>query len=358
MADTTLRSGQGVAVSSDQVVEGNFYASSDVLTISGSLNRDGVLAAYRSVTLNGTVGEDLSVAAGEVRLFGSVGEDVRIIAGEITVADTIAGDLLVLGGSLEVLSTATIEGDILFYGGNAEISGTVNGTIIGRMQSLRVDGVVGGGVSVRTDSLTLGERAAVTGNVRYTSESDVLRAANASVAGEITRLDPVVTGTTVTLEFVLIPFLISLFTILVWHLLFRRSLDHLIIVSQANYARSFLVGFLVVAFGPPVVVVVMVTVIGSLAGFLLFALWLAMILVGIIVAPAILGRFIQQTITPATAIHPVLLLVIGTLFLHMLRFVPLFGVVAIIAILLIAIGSVTRELFLLLRGAPKLEEIK
>jgi cytoskeletal protein CcmA (bactofilin family) len=341
----------GVSVAADQIVEGNFYGTSDTLTISGDVRRDAVLAAYRSVTINGAVAEDVLVAAGEARLFGSVGEDVRIVAGEVTIADTVAGDVLVIGGTLEVLSTATITGDVLFYGGTAILSGTVDGTVIGHMQSLRVDGVVAGDVQVHVDALTLGERANVTGSIRYTSPVELVRSANATVEGDITRTEPDLLTPTFSLEWFAIPLLISLFSILVWQLVSRQSLRRVMVESGVTNGWTFFVGVLVIALGIPTSVVVMVTVIGLLVGMLLLAVWLGIVAAAIIAAPAVIGYQLQRSVAVLAKLPTVWVLALGVVAFHVLRIVPLLGALLLLVLVVYTCGLITRLLFLSARSA-------
>ncbi len=350
-AQITLRSGQGVSLAKEQIVNGNFYASSDAITISGEISGDASLVAYRSVTLNGSVSRDVLIAAAEVRIFGGVGEDARILAGDVVIADRIEGDVLVIGGTLEILSTASVGGDVLFYGGNLTVAGTVDGTIIGRMQSVRIDGPVGGDVLVRSDQVTLGDRARVEGLVQYTSRQQLQRAANAT-AGEVRRLEPAAPLTQVSPQTVAIPLLISLFSVLLWHLAHRRSLQAVMQASVLRPAQAVFIGFGTLFFAPPVFVLVMVTLIGLLVGAGLLFAWLALVVATIVVAGPVIGAWLARVAGYGAGWNPVWHLVIGTLALHALRFVPIVGSLVVLIVVFLSAGVLARLLYRQYSAAP------
>src|SRR3989344_5008966 len=142
-----------------------------------------VILAIPSVALASSVmrtGEAVSVAADQ-----AVEGDFYGLGNDVTVAGEVQGDLVVLAGTLKVLSTAKISGDILFFGTDAEISGEVGKSIFGTSERMRVEGVVSGDIDVKTGTLTLGERADITGMVKYASSNEIVRAQNARVAGQV-----------------------------------------------------------------------------------------------------------------------------------------------------------------------------
>lgn len=342
-AQVTVRGGQDVSLAKEQIVNGNFYASSDVITLSGEVAGDASLLAYRAVTLNGVISRDALVVASEVNVFGAVGEDVRIVAGDVVIADRVEGDVLVIAGSLEILSTASVGGDLLFYGGTLTMAGAVEGTVLGRMQSVRIDGPVTGDVLVTADRVVLGDRAKVDGVVQYTSAVPLERAANATL-GEVRRVEPTL-GAPITVQTVLIPFLISLFSVLVWQLTHRRSLLAIMSACTDRPAQSTFIGLALLFFGPPTAVIVLATVIGALIGFWLLFGWLVLIVLAVVAIGPVIGAWCARVGGYGTAWNPLWHMVIGTALLHLLRFVPIVGVIVVSVVLLLTAGSILRLLF-------------
>jgi hypothetical protein len=328
-----------VSIAAEQEVVGDFYGAATTISVSGRISDDALLFG-QEVTHNGSIGTDAAIVAGSVGFFGDVGDDVRVVAGEVTIGDSVGGDVIVVAGRLTILSTATITGDVLFYGGEADIAGSVGGSVMGTMESLRIDGEVAGGVDVTVQQLTLGDRATITGTVRYVSQELLVRAQNATVVGDITRSDPlsqVESG--LMIEFVLIPMLIWLFTILVWHLLARKTLAHVSAHAVSSPMRSFLIGFGFMLFGPLTVFILLVSIIGSLVGFLMLATYVLVVMAGLIGSAAVVGRYLAQLTGYVYDERPLLILAVGTVVSVALLIVPIVGAIIVLAVWMMTVGA-------------------
>ena len=90
--------------------------------------------------------------------------------------------------------------------------------------------------------MTLGERSNITGNLSYTSENELIRAAGALVGGKTVQNQPTLISSSVAAKDVLVPFLVILFAALIWYLLFSRFLVKVSprsITIYSNYAHRF-----------------------------------------------------------------------------------------------------------------------
>jgi cytoskeletal protein CcmA (bactofilin family) len=347
-ARTVLRSGESVSVASDRVVEGDFYGLAGNVTVTGEVTEDAILIANQ-VTINGSVNTDVHALAATVDVFGAVGDDVRVVAGDVTVGESIAGDLVVIGNSLDVLSSATITGDVLFFGGQATIAGSVGGSVLGSMEQIRVDGPVQGNVSVTATQVTLGDGAAVAGDVRYTSALQVTRAADAQVAGEITRNEPEAAGNFNPRTSAII-FLVSLFSILLWYLLFGRSLDRIIVSSQSHWTRKSLIGLGLLIFLPPLALMAMITMIGGLVGAILL-LWIGFIfLLSLLFAPAIVGATFVRLTGLSKRVTVLWSLVLGAVLVHLTLLVPNLGLLVVFLVVVLGVGTLAEETLRIVRG--------
>jgi cytoskeletal protein CcmA (bactofilin family) len=210
-AETIVRTGDSVSLAQNQTVEGDFYGLGSTVALSGTVTGDALIMGG-TVTVNGSVAQDLFAVGGTVNVSAPISDDVRIISGDVTISEPIAGSVVVVGGRLNILSSATIGGDVLFYGGDATIEAEVGGKVLGNAERIRIDGVVKGGVDVTSPFLTLGERADITGDVRYVSQAELTRAAGAVVTGSVSKNDiPQASGSVATdLRAAAIMFLISL----------------------------------------------------------------------------------------------------------------------------------------------------
>jgi hypothetical protein len=342
-AETVVRTGQNIAVEAEQTVSGDYYVSVgpwSQTTMSGKVEGD-MYAFGGVVTANGEVKNDLTIVGGSAQMHATVTDDVRIVAGEVTVADHVGGDLVVLGGILNVLSTATIDGDVIFYGGTATIGGKVKGSVLGAAEKIRVDATVGKNVDVKTvQSLTLGDTASIDGYVRYVSSKDVERGQNATVKGEIqkTEVPTLDTGTKSMSLYSLLPLLISLFSTLVLFLLFRKVLEAVVLMAHKHGLKVSLVGLGALMFGPALAVVLMLTGLGLFIGIMTLSLLMFVFVLGYALAGVVLGSYLAKWFTN----HPRVTLpwvVLGTVLVHAFLFIPVVGLLVVIVLTVITIGS-------------------
>lgn len=345
LASSVMRTGEAVSVAADQAVEGDFYGLGNNVTVSGEVTDD-LLVIGGKVKVNGKTGADLAALAGDVQIDGVIGDDARIVAGEVTVAGEVLGDLVVLSGTLKVLSTAKISGDILFFGTDAEISGEVGKSVFGTSERMRVEGIVRGDIDVRTSSLTLGDRADVTGMVKYTSVNELVRSQNARVAGQVVKNEPTIENATV--RDVMVPLLVLLFAALVWFLLFGRLLDRVSTQVVVHPVRSMLIGFGLFFLIPIAVGILIASMLGSLLGLTLVFAYVALIFAAVTISGVVAGTYIFTLISPkyATGIPSVLF---GTSVFFLLMFIPVVGPVLCIALILTTMGALATHLYRTIR---------
>ena len=337
-ARTVVRSGDAVTVAQDERIEGDFYVAASTATFSGEITDD-LVAAAGTVTLNGSVGADVFILGASVDIHGSVGDDVRIIGGDITIAEPIAGDVLIFGQTVQILSTASITGDVLIFASSVEISAPIEGKLLGQMDTLRLDSTIAGDVDVTARTLTLGERAVVGGNVQYVSDTVLTRAQGAQVDGEVVRNDPVYEATPMTVQSVMIPFLILLFSVAVWYLIARRTLNRVVTRSLMPGIRPVFIGVLTVLLTPFAIGILLVSMLGTAVGLALLAAYILLMVLAFVAVPATVGRLIQTLIKKDTAAISLVTLLIGTVCVTILMFVPFIGPIIILGFFILQFGA-------------------
>lgn len=345
-AETAVRVSDSVSISDDQTVSGDFYGLADTLSLSGAISGDAYVVGGK-LTTNGTIGADLFTISGVTEVHASVTDDVRIIGGDVTVAEYVGGDLFVLGGVLKVLSTATIEGNIFFYGGEAEINGSVGDSVIGTAEQIRIDGSVAGEVNVNVArSLVLGDRANIEGDVTYESTSDLVRAQNAIIVGDIVHNTPQL-GTPDPRD-VLVPFLIYAFSSLIIYALLRKQVHSIAHATSRSFVRNGLIGLGALFAFPMIIVLLLVTLIGLPLGLLSFFLFMSLLIISSLLVSAFVGIIAEKTFQKTTNL-PLVWMIVGIVGTELLLLVPLIGGVVFLMCLAAVIGtllySVYRRLF-------------
>jgi len=337
-AQVIVRTGDTVSVKEDEVVAGNFYSFTNIFNVSGTVEGDMVVGAGRA-TLNGSVTEDVLVLGGGVDVHGTVGDDLRVIGGQVVIAEPVAGNVFVVGRNVNILSTATVGGDVLVYGGDLTIAGAVTGTVVGRANTLRIDGPVGKDVNVTTEQLVLGDRAAIAGGVTYVSNELLTRAQNASVTGEVVRNDMVADPGELRPTLVVVPFLMVLFSVLVWFLVGRSLLQAVVDQSLTNTLRPALLGLFGVLILPMVIAIMLVSVLGTLVGILALFVYIVLLILSLIGMGAVAGVWLQKAFNQPITSLSLATILLGTFFVAVCVLLPVVGPVVLLVLFVVTFGS-------------------
>ena len=349
---STVRTGEMISVSPDQIVEDDFYGMGNSVLVSGEVVGD-LLVGSAELTVNGKVGSDLTVASARVDIHGTVNDDVRILAGEVLVAGEVKGDLVVVAKALKVLDSAKIEGDILFFGTDADISGVVGGNIFGNTkEKIRVDGEVKGDIDIKTLALTLGDKANIGGGVKYTSLNELTRAQNAHVNKDIVRNDPIsdVEGSNI-IKNILILFFILGFSSLVTYLFFPGFMRKVIVNTRTHLLRNTIIGFAVLFLMPIAASILIISILGGLLGGILLMVYFLLLIASIILMGATAGSFIARTTANNYGDVPILFVLLGAFSLIALLFIPIVGPIIFVGLLLMTLGSLTVNIYRFLRNS-------
>lgn len=345
-AETVLRANDSITLAVDQDVQGDFYGFSGFagpVLLSGNIQEDAYVVGS-SVTANGAVGGDLSSLGGVVQVHASVTDDVRIVGGEVTIAQYVGGDLFVMAGSLTVLSSAHIDGNVYFFGGQGEINGTVNGSVFGTNEKLRIDGPVRNGIDVVvTNTLVLGDRADIGGDVRYKSNGDIVRAQNAIVEGDVVKNSVQKTYDTNTKD-ALVPFLIYAFSVLSIFAIFRKHLSELMTGTFNSFSRTGMVGLVGVFCLPLAALLLVVTVIGSIIGFMGLCAVLLLSFAALLLVSVFIG-FVFNRLVVKTEQVTLGGTLIGIVLTEILFLVPVVGSLIFLVIWIVLFGALLLRLY-------------
>lgn len=346
-ASTVVRTGDVVSLAADQSVEGDFYGLGGTTAVSGEVSEDLFLIGG-TVTMNGDIGADVAAVGGTIDIHGAVGDDVRVIGGTVVVAGTVEGNLVVVASELKVLSTAVIGGDVMFFGGNADVSGAVGKDVLGTSEYLRIDGSVGGNVDIKAGSVVLGDRAEITGRLSYNSPQDLIRAQNAIVTGEIVRSEEKVAPDN-ALRSLAVAFLATLFAALVLFLLGKPFVHTIVSRSHDRAWRSVFIGFGFIFLVPIAAVILLVSTLGTLVGFLLLFAYLALLCLAFILVGPVIGSYVMR-FTKQSPTVTVLTIVLGTALAYVVMIVPVLGQLLLLLTVTLTLGVVAEYFVRIMRS--------
>jgi len=348
-AGPIMRSGESISVDASQVLKGDFYGFAPTVTISGSAEND-VFIGGGTVTINAPVAEDLTVVGGVVQVHGDVGDDLRIVGGEVTLAKAVKGDVVVVGGTLTILSTGSIEGDVLFMGGSLVVEGAVKGGVHANAETVRINSEIGGDVSlwVKT-TFTAGDNANVLGNVQYESATEIIRAQDATIVGTVRRVETVQEVSLTVFKQLILNVVLMFFAVLTVYLTLRKYVEHVAGISMRAPGVSGLLGLGVFILLPFVSMLLLVSVLGSPIGVILFALYIILCIFAVLGASILCGVYIQKLLTKKTNIS-LGTVTLGLVSFCLLLFVPVIGWFIIFGLIMIVLGGLSTALYQSIRS--------
>lgn len=337
-AGETYSLGQGVRVGD------NLYTVGRTVVLAGEVVGD-VVAAGEKLTIAGQVADDVLGAAGDISILGSVAGDVRIATSDASISGRIGGDLVVFAGTVHLLSGSTVGGDLIIMGGEVSIEGAVAGTVRAKAGKLTLRNATTGAIEADAGSVVLsGSR--VRGDFIYSAGSEASIDSTSVIEGrtEFTKVNQESAAgafAAVGGLFFVGKFFALLLATLILYWLARRFTKDVGTMAVASWGRNTLWGFVTLLVPLVLSLVLMVTVVGMVLGFLgliggAFILLLAKIL-SAVAAGAILSRVLvkEARVTPAW-------IILGALFIEVLVFIPLVGWIANGIIYLMALGTLGR----------------
>lgn len=352
-AAATFGAGEVYALSAGESLTDDLYAAGGTVSVSGAVRGD-VLTAGGSVSISGAVEQDLLAAGGNVSLLGSVGDDARVAGGQVVVAGQVNDDLFVAGGVVHLLPGSRIGGDLVVGGGQVVLEGEVVGDVRIAGGAVTVNGLVGGAVAAEVDeTISVGPAARIGGAFTYRAPEDAVVAAEATVAGATTRLPPRTGGaeaadiSAVAAAFAglgILSFLLKLLgtlgTALVAVWLMRPGTQKLVAETAAAFWPTTLRGFGAAILLPVGALVLVLSVVLSPIGGMLFAAFGLLLVAAKVLSGILFGSWLamvfrkqkRPTVTMGSA-------ALGTVLLSVLGLVPIVGWAFALVFWLAAFGA-------------------
>lgn len=182
LAQENFRSDEVSTLSSNEIIDKDYFATGEKVTLSGTVNGDAYLAGG-DIFVDGVVNGDLLVAGGNININGEVTGDVRSFGGSIQIDGLVGGNITTVGGNIRVDDSAQISGSLVTGGGSVEVLGPIGRDITAGAGSLMIANAVGGDIAAGVGDLTLTSGASVSGDLNYISEEKGLIADGANISG-------------------------------------------------------------------------------------------------------------------------------------------------------------------------------
>jgi hypothetical protein len=335
-----------ITISGDQ--RKNLYTAGSEVTITAPITGD-LFAAGGKVMVSADVEQDLVVAGGTVAINNKVGGDVRIGGGDVTISAPIGGDVIVAGGTVTILATSSVGGDVVIAGGRIKLEAPITGSVRAAGGDITINNTVGGKVWVQSDkSLTFGSNAKAAQAVVYKGKKEAVVAQGAEVPSiqfEKIERKPLAAAKAFIGGAILIKLLAMI--IAAWLLAYflpnrTRAIIHGV---QNNTWMNLAVGFLGMVAIPVLIFVLFLTFVGYYAALIVLVWFVFAIMLTSLLTAIFVGAYVDRWLLK----RPELVVdwqavVIGVVVMTIISFIPVFGWIAGMVLMLIVFGALLRFL--------------
>ena len=341
-----------VLLPKDVVVDTNYFAAGDTVTLSGTVNGDAYLAGG-GVNIEGTVNGDLIAAGGVVYIRGTVTQDVRVAGGQVIITGTIERNLTVVGGVATIADSGRVGGSVVGAGGSIQIYSAIPSDITIGAGEFTIGNTVGGNVFAAVGTLTMSPSADIEGNLTYMSEEPLNIQKGATVSGTIKEEKSLQVqkdnfqekaktaakaGRSVMYTAKVINIITAFLVGLLFIYLFPKYTTTITKQISEKTWKTMGVGLLTLILTPLLAVLFLVTIVGLPIGLLLifayfFCIFFAKIFVALIVGNKLISMVSREKY------HYAVVLGLGLLVYLIVSSIPILGSIVVLFTVIMGVGA-------------------
>lgn len=325
-----------VILPQDAVVDQDYFATGETVTIAGTVNGD-VYVAGGNIVVTGTINGDLFAAGGMVTIRGDISDDVRVAGGQILISGTVGKNVTAMGGSVTISDAANIEGSLVSGTGSLSIYGPIaKGATIGA-GSMQLDSTIGGNVLAGVGQMVLNPGATVGGNMTYYSEQKAEIQQGAVIEGEVNMKAPPAPKEVTEAQkeqakealwkasiISRIFYLISLYVIgAIFLLVVPVFTQKVSAYLKTDPWKSIGMGFLILFMTPFLILVLLMTVVAIPLALMLIAVYLIYIYLSVLFSTYFIGEKFMSYFSKKNS--PYLILLVGLITYGLLISIPFVG---------------------------------
>jgi cytoskeletal protein CcmA (bactofilin family) len=281
---------------STETLQEETWISAQSVTMDGTMLND-LFAVGGTLNLRGAFQGDVWGAGDQVTLSGIFNDNVRTAARMVQVSGTLNGSLTAAGNTVKVDPSAIIKQDAFCLGKNVISEGTVAGNVQVVAQKATLGGKVNGNVSVAAQDIVILPGTEINGNLSYTAPSELVPGPSVILKGKLTRLfrTPPPRQTVKSNLIGHFTFAVAaLFTGLVFSLIFPRYIGNTVYLLNTSRKACLLVGFAALFLIPFAAFLLFFTLIGLPLSILLLVAYLMLLYLSKIIVGLWLGAFIAR----------------------------------------------------------------
>lgn len=359
-AESNLQTDGNIFLEKNEVVNKDYFATGDSVTISGTVNGDAYIGAGK-ITVDGTVNGDLIAGGGEIIINGTVAQNIRVAGGNITISGSIGRNATVLGGNINFTNDSKLAGSLVSAGGNLNLYSPIGKDVYLGAGDVTIGNKVGGDINAGIGNLTLTPNSSVSGNLNYLSEQTARIMNGASISGQIKHTLPPrekkqaeKTGQYVAGGFIAFYKSMAFTSLLVFGFILIKLLPNFSLGTaktlSSDFWSSLVTGILTLVLVPIAFLILLITILGiPLAFILLFGFMLAVFVSKVFVS-IWLGNFIAAKLNQKWNLY--ISLLTGLITLTLLSFIPVLGFLISVIVYTAGMGALLlskRNLYLKLK---------
>lgn len=351
-----------VAVPHGGTLSNELWAVADTMKLAGTAERSLFLQS-QNLELAGQFQRDVWALSDTLTFSGQAAQAVRVAAKRSAqFSGRIAGNLFAAGETVQLQKTAVVAEDAVLIGQELIIEGTVSNRLYALGNKITLAGYVGSSARLVAEEITLMPGTVIAGDLRYSSDKDLVAPEGVRIAGKLIRAPKPNFGLTLpqwtlaqqaAIQFAF--FLAALLVGLPFVALFPRFTTRAVTQLRTQPSKCMLAGAISLALLPMLAAMAAMTWIGLPLGLLIAACYAILLyLAKIIVAIPLAVRLITlrgETDRPLGAL-PVL--VVGLFLLYLAAALPIIGFAVQLVTVLYGLGALVLALLSGEKGLPLL----
>ena len=330
----------------------NTYMAGPEVQIEQPLPGDLIAAAGR-LTIGHAIAGDTLLGAGSMEINAPLGDDLRAAGGIVHLDSRVAGEALIAGWSVTVGKEAEIGRQAWLAGSDVAVAGRLHGPLKAYGRRITVSGRVEGPVVLSGERIEILDTARIGSDLRYASANEIVIHPNARISGTVTRMSGAlgvpkqkltVPGLPALRPLLLLGLLVAAM-VLYW--LFPRFTVTSSRALGATPVKSLGLGAGIFFSAPPIILLLVITIIGIPIALALAAIYVVAILAGYLVSAFFLGERAVRLLRDAdpTTRWRLLSVALALIVLELVRHIPYAGgVIALLAVIL-GLGAMVLQAF-------------
>jgi hypothetical protein len=330
-------------------VADDVYAAGGTIDILATVEGDAVLAGGR-VTVGERVNGDVIAAGGIVNVRADIADDVRLVGGDVVLSGAVGDDAMAAGGNVTLAPDANVSGRAWLSGGRIDVAGMVDGELTAAGSRILLSGQVRGDVDLTGHAISILDSAIIDGNLVYRSPREAEIAPGAQIRGT-TRHEPIERPTMPIVAAAAGIGILVLLSLIVtggaFFLMFPRLIEVAVTTIRGEPWKTLGLGLAVFAATPVVIGLLFMTVIGWLPAVVIGALYLILLLAGLLTGAFYIGDvgFGLARRESVSYVRRLGSFVAALVLILLLALVPLLGALLLFVLLMLGLGALNLGMY-------------